>query len=87
MEETDTVIVDGTDQYYETEPQRPTEKTLWSTEDDGYIKVFIWINGEWNLVIGMDPISNESVKITYTSDDDITEEIDLLDYQYRIGVL
>lgn len=83
----DFFIVSGDHPYHQTEPQSPVDRSLWATEEEGYIKVFAWMNGEWNLVIEMEPLSNESVKVTYTDEDNVTEEIELLDYQYRIGVL
>ena len=83
----DFFIAAGDHPYHQSEPTNPAQRELWAAEEEGYIKVYTWIAKEWMLVIGMEPLSNESVKITYTSEEDVTDEIDLLDYQYRIGVL
>jgi len=83
-----TFTVAGDYPYHQTEPRNPTEHMLWSTDEDDYIKVYTWVSGEWNLVIGMKPLPDKSVEITYSPDgEEASEEIELLDYQYRIGVL
>jgi hypothetical protein len=82
--------VSGDFHYYQREPSTPVEGDLWAVEDDGYIKVYTYHSDDWWMVINMEPIADvDAVEITSCDDGGvgISEEIDQLDYQYRIGAL
>ena len=82
------VVIDGTRHYYKVLPEDPIQGDIYAIEDEGYIKAYIFNDDEWMYVTNMSPIDKTRVSIQCTDDDsEQSEQLEQLDYQYRIGAI
>ena len=82
-----TVTVLETAPFYNYEPNFPKEGDLWAEEEKDYLRVFVYIDKEWHDVLDMTHTDKGVVIVFDDIDSEISEDIDNLDYRYRIGAL
>ena len=72
--------------FYDEQPDNPQEGTLWADSDDNYVKVRIYVGGQWHLVTDMSNMDDgEDSDIVVEYGETPTEDMDIMDYNHRIG--
>jgi hypothetical protein len=73
--------------YINYEPDDPKELDIVVYEDNNYIRGYIFIGGEWLDIIDVVDEEKEYVKITYSFNSDISDDIESMEYLYRTGIV
>lgn len=83
------IKIQGTSPYTSgNEPHQPEQHHLWVSEEGEHLKVLIWVDDRWCIVTNMEDVPDSNmVEISYDDSNNLSEEFELQDYQYRIGVL
>lgn len=68
------------------EPPNPVEGDIWSVQEGNFIKAYAYIDDQWTLITDLSTLESGWVRVSYDPTEEGTEEIDLMDYQYRLGI-